>query len=799
MLWGKVCKLLGQRPMRTVLTVTLTLVVFFLGVGIFSYVRLARLIDRKLRIGPFMQSVNIYAAPVKLRVGDAAAAEEIAAQLGKSGYTTAPRNLTGRYTLSRGALEIYPGLESYFGPEPAVLHFSGGKLERIVSLADNTERTEYLLEPRLMINLTDRNREKRRMVHFADIPPHLMHAVMAVEDKHFFQHSGFDLPRILKAAWVDLREGRKEQGASTLSMQLARNLWLEPDKNFRRKVAEILMTVHLENKLSKQQIFEIYCNQIYLGRRGTFSINGFGEAARDLFGKDIGQLTLAESALLAGMIQRPSFYNPTHNPDRALERRNLVLSLMREQGYITEDDRARAAEAKLHLSATGDTDSLEAQYFIDLVNNDVQSRLEKGADASERVYTTLDLNLQHAAEDAVRAGLQEVDQQLGARRKKERLPPHEPQVALLALDPHTGQIKALVGGRSYGQSQLNHVLAERQPGSSFKPFVYAAALDTAVEGGSTILTPASGIDDQPTTFRFGNETYTPANFHEQFFGRVSLRTALAHSLNVATVKVAQTVGLDNVVQIARRAGLPHTIRATPAVALGAYETTPLDIAGAYTVFANEGVYVRPSLVESVRGRQGRVLFAEHPEVHRALDPRVAYLMVNLLQEVMRSGTAAGVRGRGFYAPAAGKTGTSRDGWFAGFTSELLCVVWVGFDDNRDLGLEGSRSALPIWTEFMKRAIRFPDYANAKPFAVPDGVVSAELCNDSGRLATTYCESTHREVFVDGTQPAATCPIHGPVPAEVVVFGQQTLSNQGNADRVLTPMTSDPGERPQPHN
>jgi len=771
-----------------------------LAVGTFYYFRFAQLIDRKLRLGPFTQSVNVYAAPVKLRVGDAVTENGIVAELQKSGYTTSPRNLTGHYNAGRDMLEIYPGVESYFGPEPGVLHFDGRKLTKIVSLTDNTTRTEFELEPRLLVNLTDQSREKRRIVRYADVPAHLASAVVSVEDKHFFQHKGLDLPRMIKAAWVDVREGRKEQGASTLTMQLARNLWLEPDKNFRRKLAEILMTIHLEHKLSKQQIFEIYSNQVYLGRRGTFSIHGFGEAARELFGKDLRQLTLGECALLAGMIQRPSYYNPAKNPDRARERRDLVLALMRDQGYITETQRIAAAAEPVHLSASGDSDGLEAQYFIDLVNNEVQNRLERDPDGeSERVYTTLDMNLQHAAEDAVRLGMQDVDKQLAKRRKKEQLPENEPQVALIALDPHTGAIKALVGGRSYGQSQLNHVLAQRQPGSSFKPFVYAAALDTAVEGGTPIITPATAVDDEPTTFRFGTQTYTPANFHGQFMGRVLLRTALAHSLNIAAIKVAQMVGFDKVVEMARRAGLPATIRPTPAVALGAYECTPLDIAGAYSLFANEGVYVRPSLVASVHGREGKVLYADHVDSRRALDPRVAYLVVNLLQEVMRSGTAAAVRGRGFTVPAAGKTGTSRDGWFAGFTSELLCVVWVGFDDNRDLGLEGARSALPIWTEFMKRATKFPDYADAKQFSVPDGIVGAQICNESGQLASPYCPSTHREVFVDGTQPAVECQMHTSQPATVVVSGQQLPPAQGDADRRLVPMATGSQSQNQPPN
>jgi penicillin-binding protein 1B len=769
-----------QRPwVKNVLIATFSLLLVLAGLGTFYYIKFSRLIDRKLRAGPFFQSVNIYAAPGSVRVGDALSVDRVVAFLRRTGYTTSSRNPAGRYNLRPNAVEIYPGPESYFGPEPAVLQFSGARLAKIISLTDNTERLQYDLEPQLITNFSDKNRERRRIVRYADIPPELIHAVIAVEDKRFFQHNGLDLLRLVKASWVDLREGRKEQGASTLSMQLARNLWLTPSKNFRRKLAEILITMHLEHKLSKQRIFEYYCNQVYLGRRGTFSINGFGEAARDYFNKDIGQLTVDQAALLAGIIQRPSYYNPLRYPDRARERRDLVLSLMHEQGYLTAEAYTAALRAPIRLSSTGDMESVESQYFVDLVNHEMQNRLEESKEESNRIYTTLDLDLQRAAEEAVRTGMRNVDQLLAGRRKKEHFAQNQPQVALIALDPHTGQIKALVGGRNYGVSQLDHVLAQRQPGSSFKPFVYAAALDTAVEGGSKIFTPATSLQDVPTTFYYDKREYTPSNFHQQFLGGVSLRTALAHSLNVATVRLGEMVGYDNVVSMARRAGLPGTIRATPAVALGAYEATPLDIAGAYTVFANGGVYVRPSFINSVRTHDGRIIDTVKPQTRRALDPRVTYLMVNLLQEVMRSGTAAGVRARGFTAPAAGKTGTSRDGWFAGFTSQLLCVVWVGFDDNRDLDLEGSKSALPIWTEFMKAALHFPAYATAQPFKVPDGIVTQSVCMESGQLATPYCESVRSEVFIDGTQPAVACQLHRAAPAEVVV--------SGGAERVLVPV------------
>jgi penicillin-binding protein 1B len=330
---------------------------------------------------------------------------------------------------------------------------------------------------------------------------------------------------------------------------------------------------------------------------------------------------------------------------------------------------------------------------------------------------------------------------------------------LIALDPRTGEIKALVGGRDYGASQLNHVLAMRQPGSVFKPFVYAAAMATAVEGGPKIFTPASMLHDETTAFANGADAYQPRDFHGDFMGDITVRTALAHSLNVPAVSLAQQVGFQKVVDMARRAGLNDSIKPTPSVALGAYEATPLEIAAAYTMFANQGLRVTPTTLSLVERRDGTVLYRHQTDASPELDPRVAYLMVNLMQEVLRSGTGAAVRSKGFALPAAGKTGTSRDGWFAGFTSELLCVVWVGYDDNRDLHLEGARSALPIWTAFMKRASQIRPYSNAHEFKPPSGIVSANICTGTGSLAGAYCPNVRSEVFIAGTEPATECDMH----------------------------------------
>jgi penicillin-binding protein 1B len=749
-------------PFGKVVLVGLVLLVTASVLGFtYFYVKYSRLIDQKLRAGPFANTSKIYASPKVIGVGDRMSPDEIVIELRRSGYSEARGNSMGWFNRRPDAIEIFPGPDSYFRKEAGVIKFSAGKISQIISLEDNTDRSQFQLEPELITNLYDRNREKRRIVQYGDIPKVLVDAIISAEDKRFFQHAGFDPFRIVKALYDDVKQGRKVEGASTLSMQLARSFWLDNDKTWKRKAAEMMITLELEQKLSKQEIFEFYCNQIDLGHRGTFGIRGFGEAAQAYFGKDIRQLTVPEAAMLAGLIQRPSYYNPFRHPDRIRDRRNLVLSLMLQNGFISEREYALACDTPIQLVTVG-SESAEAPYFVDLVNDDLQAHYQDKdfQAASYRVYTTLDLDLQRAAVEAVRIGMQRVDDQLKKQRRHKNVAFPDAQVALIAMDPHTGAIKALIGGRNYGISQLNRVQSMRQPGSSFKPFVYAAALDTAVNGGQHIITPATMVDDEPTTFWFDNKPYEPGNFKHEYYGEVTVRQALAHSMNVATIKVAEMVGYDAVVQLAKKAGLNDDIQATPAVAIGSYDTTPLEISGAYTVFANKGVFVKPNWISMVRAQNGSVLYQPTPETRQVLDPRVTYLMVNLLEEVLRSGTAAAVRAGGFTVPAAGKTGTSRDGWFAGFTSELLCVVWVGFDDNRTLDLEGAHSAAPIWAEFMKRALAYRAYRDAKPFQAPDGIVSVEIDPQSGMPATPFCPITKTEVFIAGTQPVGTCPLHG---------------------------------------
>jgi penicillin-binding protein 1B len=743
-----------------------TILALTIGVGTFTYyyVKYARMIEDKLAAGPFASTSLLYAAPRPVMVGDDASIAEMAQYLRHCGYTESITSRLGWYHIRPDAIEINPGPDAY-DSEGATIKIADHKVSQIISLRDHTERTRFFLEPELMTNLFDRSRVKRRVVKFDDIPKVMVNALLSAEDKHFFQHMGFDPVGIVRAAYVDVKQRRGGQGASTLSQQVARTLWLGPERGLRRKIPETIITLYLEQKLTKPQIFEYYANSIYLGNVGSFSINGFGEGSQAYFAHDLKQITLPEAALLAGLINSPTHRNPYFYPDKAKERRNVVLKLMRENGQISQRDYEDAVASPLRVNRES-AESTDAPYFVDLVNQTLQNRFQDHdfQTTSYRVYTTLDMNLQRDAVAAVRTGIKVTDEQWKRRNKKYGTNEENPlaQVALICLDAETGELKALVGGRNYGVSQLDHALAERQPGSSFKPFVYAAAFKQALDGAANPLTPASTVVDEATTFYYNDQPpYEPHNHMDHFFGPVTLRTALAKSLNIPAVKVAEMTGYDNVAKMARAAGLNVNIKPTPSIALGSYEVTPLEIAGAYTVFVNRGDRVKPTFIKTIRDQHGASIFEEKGERKvGAVDPRVAYLVENMMEEVLRSGTGGGVHAMGFNLPAAGKTGTSRDAWFAGFTSKLICVVWVGFDDNRDFKLEGAHSALPIWAEFMNLAHKRREYHNVHGFSAPEGIVTADIDAETGQLATANCPKTRSEVFIAGTQPIETCALHG---------------------------------------
>ncbi len=732
----------------------------------FYYFKYQGIVDERLKQPMFATTAKIYAAPREVRPGQKLTVRLIANELENAGYTVdgaAQVSQLGTYSEAAQSITVHPGPESYHAQDGATIHVNAGVVDTIGD-DHGQPLSSYELEPLLITGLSDdANRTKRRLITYDEIPPNLVQAVLAIEDRRFFEHSGVNYWRLMEAVFRDVTTGQKQQGGSTLTMQLARGFFLTPEKRIKRKFIEIVITFQLEHRFNKQKIFELYANEINLGQRGSFSIDGFGEASEAYFGKDVHQLDLSEAAMLAGMIQRPNYFNPFRHADRTIERRNLVLDSMVETGAITKEQAERAKAEPLHLTP-GSVDASEAPYFVDLVHEQLVQKLGERDFNREglRIYTSLDPDLQREATTAVESTIHVVDEQVDRLHRKHK--PGEtwtyPQVALVALNPHTGQVLALVGGRSYGTSQLNHAVSKRPTGSIFKPFVYATAFATSLEG--TILsgqtkpfTQLTMLSDEQTTYDVGGQEYTPRNYEGEYHEQVTARYALQQSLNNATIGLAALVGFDRVAELAREAGVKNA-RGTPSVAIGSYDAAPLDMAGAYTIFANNGLHLDPWMLASVRTSTGDIVTDYTPTSKQILDPRVAYLTTDMLENVINHGTGAATRSRGFTAPAAGKTGTSHDAWFAGFTTNLLCVVWVGNDDYTDIKIEGAHAAAPIWAEFMKKAVQLPQYSDTHQFSVPEGVDMVDIDKTSSLLSDMACPDGVEMAFLDGTAPADTC-------------------------------------------
>ena len=765
-------------------------VVFITGISVFGYYyfKYQRIVDDRLKQPIFANTAKIYAAPREVRPGQKLTVTLMANELRAAGYTTeeaSSRSLMGTYSQGEQTISVKPGPQSYHAQDGATIRIASGVVQ---SINDDHGQplSSYELEPLLITGLSDdANRTKRRLVTYDEIPPNLVQAVMAIEDRRFFEHGGVNYWRLIEAVYRDVTSGQKQQGGSTLTMQLARGFFLTPEKRIKRKLIEIVITFQLEHRFTKKQIFELYANEIPLGQRGSFSINGVGEAAQVYFGKDVRQLNLAECAFLAGIIQRPSYFNPFHHPERTIERRNLVLDSMVETGAITKEQAERAKAEPLHLT-TVSVDANEAPYFVDLVHEQLNQKLGERDFNREglRIYTSLDPDLQQIATAAVEDIVPTIDAQIDkvhVKDKKAGKPYIYPQVALVALNPHTGQVLALVGGRSYGNSQINHAVAHRPSGSIFKPFVFASAFQTTAEGtmlpGQTqLFSPVTILSDEQQTYGEGTPNeYTPRNFEGEFYGNMTARLALMRSDNNATIGLASLVGFDRVAALAREAGI-KSARGTPSMAIGSYDATPLDMAGAYTIFANGGIHLEPWMLASVRTATGDIITDYTPTSRQVLDPRVAFLTTSLMEAVLQGngrdgciiggrdycGTAAGVRNMGFTAPAAGKTGTDHDAWFAGFTSNLVCVVWVGNDDYTSLDpenrgrIQGARVAAPLWANFMKKAVQLPQYSDTRSFVPPDGVTVVAIDKASNLLSNATCPDSYDAAFLDGTAPTDTC-------------------------------------------
>jgi penicillin-binding protein 1B len=760
-------------PMRLVILGILALI--FFSVFAFFYSKYARMIDARLRGDVVVRTTGIYAAPRIIRISQGMTLASLKSYLDGIGYVESTKEADsnrGRYLIKGNVIDVrtsggaiingtrqFPNLNVVFGA-------SGKGVNKITDIDTRRNLDSSVLEPELVTAISnEKQRQKQKLVSFKDLPKDYVNAVVAIEDRQFFEHPGINFRGIARALLRDVSEGQRVEGGSSITQQLVKNFFLTPERTWKRKAQEMMIALVLETKLSKEEIFQLYSNDIFMGQSGSYSINGVGEAASAYFNKDVVNLTLPECAFLAAIIRGPSLYSPYHNPERAKSRRNQVLDAMVEAGFIPRDKAEQAKAADLNIQAKRSAMNSDAPYFVDYLQQQLVNEFSTRdvARQSYRVYTTIDMDLQRAADKAVNDTLNTLDP-IFAKRKKNPIPPGTLQAALVALNAKTGEILAMVGGRDYGQSQLNRAVdANRQPGSVFKPIVYATALNSAYDDMSDEkLTPASLFMDAPETFLYGRgQTYSPENFGKTYSNRdIALREGLVHSLNVVTVRIAEKVGYSKIARMAEKLGLPRP-QPFPALALGTAEATPLQVASAYTAFANGGMLSESRPIKRVTNSDGVGVTETKSQTQQALRPEISWLMTNIMQDVITRGTASRARAMGLAEKAvAGKTGTSRDGWFAGYTPNVVCVVWVGFDDNSELGLEGAKSALPIWTSFMKAALALRPELGGESFpAPPDGIASAEIDPTTGLLATDQCPTRRTEYFIEGTQPQQLCEGH----------------------------------------
>ena len=728
--------------------VMLAIAIVFAGDALLrSYKYYSRVVDARLASGYLTSRPGLYAAPRTIQPGQKLTKEEFTAMLRRAGYvdSTASNVWNGSFRRTDLTVEVSPSQNRGNQSPVTVLFRNNREVEALV--AGSLPLASFTLQPEVLSNdLTSKSAERDNL-SYADIPPVLVHAILSIEDQRFFAHPGVDVLGIARALVRNAGEERLGQGGSTITQQLVKNTYLSPERTFSRKYAEAMLAFALEKRLSKQDIFALYCNEVYLGQRGAVAVRGVRQAARVYFDKELKDISLPEAATIAGMIQGPARYSPDKHAGALQTRQRMVLDAMVRDGWISSDECERAAMAQLTL-ANADRFASLAPYFVDYVNR-VSEQNELVA-AHDRIYTTIDLDLQRLAENALKQQLNQLSSAYKNRGEK-------PQGALVALDPKTGNVLAMVGGRDYAESQLNRATdAQRQPGSTFKPFVYAAALEDG-------MSPVQTFSDAPREFVYDrNKTYRPANFGGGYsMHDVTMRTALVKSLNVVTVDVALQTGLARIANLASDFGLPRPER-YPSLALGTGEVTPLQLAAAYATFANGGHRVEPKVIASV---------GEPPAAHSStvnqrkpvISETTAYMITNMLEAVVDHGTARAARAALKGTSFAAKTGTSRDGWFVGYTPNLVCVVWIGYDDNRQLGLTGAEAALPAWVNFMQGAIREKPELGGKNFECPEGIKFVEIDSDSGLISTLGCP--HRELIAvsERLAPNLECYQHGNVP------------------------------------
>lgn len=731
------------------LGIALVLVLIGFLTTTYFYFEFSDQIDRRLLSGVvFTPSAGIYSAPKTLRSGEDISLIELIDYLKSAGYIAKNDKADqsrSRYFVDGDGILIQPGVTGIIDGKKVFpdLRVSFSKDNKTVKNITDIESTSIVesaqLEPKMLSTVAAEGDGRRKTVNFADIPQTLIDAITVTEDRAFFEHYGVNLRGIARAFWrrYELPDDSRlaNQGGSSITQQLVKNLLLTNEATWKRKITEAGMSIVLETKLDKKDIFGLYANQIYLGQHAGLSIYGVGEAASVYFGKDVSQLTLPECAFIAGIIRSPNRFNPYKYPDRVEDRRNQVLQSMLEVGKISPAQFDQASKVPLDLQAFTDKSVQQGMPYFSQFAIEELPKIVSDPEAIQhlRVYTSIDPDLQKLAYEIVSKRLAKLDT-LFKKRSPGRL-----DAALVAMRPKTGEIVAMVGGRNFAENQFNRATdAMRQPGSVFKPFVYATAINSAYDTASRVFTAATVLKDEKKVFTFDQNSYSPNNYGDHFSGEeITLRDALVKSKNTITVDLGMQVNIGKVMNLAAKAGMPKVEKAYPSMALGTAEATPLQVATAYTTFANLGDRVLPMPIIKVTEGDGKVVALPAPDKQQVLRPDVAYIVDDMLKDVINRGTAAQAKSWGFQNVSgqkafAGKTGTSRDGWFAGFTPDLVCVVYVGFDENADLGLKGSDSAMPIWADFMKAALDLhPDWNG--DWAVPGNLRRAEIDIRNGSL------------------------------------------------------------------
>jgi penicillin-binding protein 1B len=664
----------------------------------------------------------------------------------------------GRFRWTGNVLRVhFRPFEHPSRPEPArdvEIHLARQQISEIREWPSQREVGAVLVEPELVGAYYGPDREQRDLVRLEDMPRHLADAVLAVEDQRFESHHGVDLRRIAGAMLANAKAGRIRQGGSTLTQQLVKNFFLTPEQTFERKATEAVMALIVEARYDKEAILESYLNEIYLGQRGSTEIHGMGEAASFYFGKRAEDLTVAEAALLAAIVQSPNRISPHRHPERALERRNLVLSLMHEQGRLDREEYELALKETIRVAAVT-PEVGESRYFLDVLRRQLPEVYDRNVLAVEglEIYSTLDPKLQRMAVRALVRGLERLEESHPELRPDD--PANQLQGCLIAMRPQTGEVLALVGGRDYGRSQFDRcTMARRQAGSAFKPFAYIAGLE-AVGGGQPAITLASLLSDTPLEVETNAGLWKPGNYDLEFRGPVTVRNALEHSLNIPAVRLGLDIGVERVAEVATRLGITSDLPRVASLPLGTAEVTPIEIARAYSTIVNGGIRPSPHTFEDVVAG-GETLERRKLRFERVLDEGVAYLAISLLQGVVDHGTGVRVRGMGLRGAIGGKTGTTDDEydlWFVGFTPELVAVVWVGYDEPRTIGVQSSWGALPIWANFMLDAVGTQVRGS---FLRPPSVSELQINPDTGALAMVGCPKRATEYFLRGTEPTEIC-------------------------------------------